>query len=119
MDKQIESAVKQLKQKGYRLSTIHWRNVKTAYEIKTAFGKTVVEVPVSMPLFEIRRQKLNSKLMAKGGYTTMRLANKNKDIEIQGISRCHENDVFDNKLAYVKAFSNLLSNARAAGIELE
>lgn len=119
MDQNIETVVKQLKTKGYRLSTIHWRNVKTPYSVTTPTGKFEVEVPVSIPLFEARRKGIMGQLMARGGYTTMRLVNREKKIEVLGESRCHPNDSFNNKLAFVKAFSNLMANAKKAGINLE
>lgn len=115
----VDQVVKQLKSKGYRLSTVHWRSVATEFVVKTPYGKANVVVPVDMPLFEIRRQGINKNILARGGYTTMRLTHKDKKIEVAGVSKCHPRDSFNNKLAYTKAFWDLVANASDAGIVLE
>jgi hypothetical protein len=119
MDQNIETVVKQLKANGYRISTIHYRRINKDYTLTTPTGKFVASVPVDIPLFEARRIGKASSLISKGGYTTVRLSHREKEIDITGVAKCHDHDYFLNKLGFRKALFAAVDEAKSKGIILE
>jgi hypothetical protein len=103
VDQAVETVMKSVRNAGFKTSIIHFRRVSQPYEIITSTGKIKVDIPVDMPLFEIRRRGLTSKILAKGGYTTARIWGNNIDVVAE--SRCNDQfDIFCNRLGSTKAF---------------
>jgi hypothetical protein len=103
-----------LKENRLKVTAVHFRRVKTPYLIKNTLGKIEIEVPVCMPMFEIRRQKLQDKMLATGGYTTVKVSSKDRKLNVVGESICHENDIFSNWSGLKIAFQEAIKAARAA-----
>jgi hypothetical protein len=102
-DQTVETVMKSVRSAGFKTSIVHFRRVSQPYKIITPAGKLEVNIPVDMPLFEIRRRGLTKNILAKGGYTTARIWGNNIDVVAE--SRCNDQfDVFCNRLGSTKAF---------------
>lgn len=103
----MQEDIKFLRDSKLRVSIIHYRRISQTYEVRSPIGKITVDVPVELPLFEIRRLKLTDRIISKGGYTTARIWGNGIDVVAE--SRCHdEADIFNNKLGSTKAFYKAL-----------
>jgi hypothetical protein len=94
-----------LKKRGFSIITNQFRNVKTHFKIN---GQSLL-IPVSMPVYEIRRLNLQKEVCACGGYTTVKIT-KSK-VNVISEARCHSSDHFNKsvgiKLATAKAVLEL------------
>lgn len=97
----IEVAIRELKENGLKLSSVHYRNVTLPYSLNGS-KKEIVLVPVPMPLHEIKRRGLQKNIISNGGYTTVRIKNKNGTIDVTGVAECSVEDGFNNRLGYIK-----------------
>lgn len=93
----VNDIVRHLKSLNFKTSIIHFRVINKV--VKTKLGN--INVPVEMPLFEIKRQKLTDKIISRGGYTTCRIWGNG--IDVCGEAKCHPNDSFVKKIAVTKS----------------
>lgn len=91
---QVAITIEDLRKKGFSTITNIFRLVKQDYSL----GNVVITVPVEMPKYEIRRRKLQDKMLPKGGYVTVKLISEDGKRAVVGESRCHPNDHFNNSL---------------------
>ena len=97
-----------LKNKGLSIIINQFREVDMPYKIN---GMNVM-IPVSMPIYEIRRLNLQDSVRACGGYTTVKFTKAG--VNIIGEARCNASDHFNKsvgiKIATAKAVIELQKN---------
>ena len=119
--KKVCDLIDNLRNKGVGVNVIHFRLVKAPYKFKSdgtlaqvpfaindqKYNADVIEIPVEMPIFEIRRRKLQNHLLSYGGYTTVRLFADGKTA--MGEAQCHNHDLFDRHYALELAVNRAAS----------
>lgn len=100
-----------LKNKGYSVIVNQWREVNTPYVVTNQNVKNqFVVVPVSMPIYEVRRKGLLKQMRAKGGYTTVKVTKPG--VNITGEAKCAPSDHFNKavgiRVATQKAVEELI-----------
>jgi hypothetical protein len=97
-----------LKNKGLSVIINQFREVDMPYKIN---GMELM-IPVSMPVYEIRRLNLQGAIHARGGYTTVKVTKAGVNIIAE--ARCHASDHFNKsvgiKIATAKVVNELLKN---------
>ena len=97
-----------LKNKGLSVIISQFREVDMPYRIN---GMNVM-IPVSMPVYEIRRLNLQGAVRARGGYTTVKFTKAGVNITAE--ARCNASDHFNKsvgiKIATAKAVVELQKN---------
>jgi len=99
------STLRHLKKRDFSVIQNSFRLVNTPYRIN---GIDIM-IPVPMPVFEIRRLNLQDAMLAKGGYTTIKVTKPG--VTVVGEARTHHNDHYckgvGTKIALTKAVAEL------------
>ena len=101
-----------LREKGYSVIVNSFRLVDMPYLIN---GEEAM-VPVPIPTYEIRRQNLQERIHARGGYTTVKVTKPG--FTFTGESRVHPNDSFCKGVGVKVELGKVLEEMTKAGVTL-
>ena len=113
-----KDVIQQLRNNGLKVQSVHYRLITMQAAGTLGFGykfrsngkaTTRVMVQIPMPLQEIRRKGLQKNIVANGGYTTLRIINKDGSIDVTGEGKCHETDAFSNSNGFKNALNDAIS----------
>ncbi len=94
-----------LKKLDFSVIILQFRLASIPYDI----GGIEVDIPIPIPMFEIRRKGLQKDVLARGGYTTVKVTKKG--VTVVGESKCNPAEHFNRsvgiKLATADAVKQL------------
>lgn len=99
-----------LKNKGLSIIINQFRDVNMPYII----NGVEVMVPVSMPVYEIRRLNLQGAVCARGGYTTVKATKHGVNITCE--ARCHTSDHFNKSIGIKLATTKVVNELKNKGV---